>query len=105
MGTDEEVAFGPFRLDLQQRTLSRAGAPVRLGSRAIDILCALVSANGELVTKDTLMEKVWPNQVVEDNALQVQISALRKALEEGADGQSYVFTVPSRQPLPPAQPR
>jgi TolB-like protein/cytochrome c-type biogenesis protein CcmH/NrfG len=96
MGTDEEVAFGPFRLDLQQRTLSRAGAPVRLGSRAIDILCALVSANGELVTKDTLMEKVWPNQVVEDNALQVQISALRKALEEGADGQSYVFTVPSR---------
>jgi TolB-like protein/cytochrome c-type biogenesis protein CcmH/NrfG len=92
----EEVVFGPFRLDLRQRALSRAGASVRLGSRSLDILCTLVSAGGEVVTKDALMARVWPNQVIEDNALQVQVSALRKALEEGADGQSYVITVPGR---------
>src|SRR5262245_24094651 len=91
-----EITFGPFRLDLTQRTLSREGEPVRLGSRTLDILCALASANGELVTKDALMAAVWPNQVIEDNALQVQVSALRKALEEGKDGQSYVITVPGR---------
>src|SRR5262245_66202748 len=95
MGTDE-ITFGPFRLDLKQRLLWREDAPVRLGSRTLDILCALASANGELVTKDALMACVWPNQVIEDNALQVQVSALRKALEEGKDGQSYVITVPGR---------
>ena len=95
MGTDE-ITFGPFRLDLKQRILSREGEPVRLGTRTLDILCALASANGELVTKDSLMAAVWPNQVIEDNALQVQVSALRKALEEGKDGQSYVITVPGR---------
>src|SRR5262245_40087532 len=95
MGTGE-VTFGPFRLDLRQRTLSRAEEPVRRGSRTLDILCALASANGELVTKDALMAAVWPNQVIEDNALQVQVSALRKALEEGKNGESYVITVAGR---------
>jgi TolB-like protein/Flp pilus assembly protein TadD len=95
MGADE-ITFGPFRLDLKQRTLFREEIPVRLGSRAADVLCALVSANGELVTKDALMARVWPNQVIEDNALQVQISALRKAIEEGTNGQTYVITVPGR---------
>ena len=95
MGTDE-VTFGLFKLDLRKRTLSRAGVPVRLGSRAVDVLCTLVEANGDLVTKDTLMAHVWPNQVIEDNALQVQVSALRRALEEGTDGQTYVITVPGR---------
>src|SRR5215475_11420089 len=95
MGSDD-VTFGPFTLDVKQRALWRAGAPVRLGSRTLDILCILASANGELVTKDALMARVWPNQVIEDNALQVQVSALRKALEEGKDGQSYVITVPGR---------
>src|SRR5262245_21805834 len=91
-----EVTFGPFRHDLRQRTLSRAGEPVRRASRTLDILCALDAANGELVTKDALMAAVWPNQVIEDNALQVQVSALRKALEEGKNGESYVITVAGR---------
>jgi len=116
MGSDD-VTFGPFTLDVKQRALWRAGAPVRLGSRTLDILCILASANGELVTKDALMARVWPNQVIEDNALQVQISALRRALEEGKDGQTYVITVPGRgyrftrvqspssgQTAPPARP-
>jgi TolB-like protein/Tfp pilus assembly protein PilF len=92
----DEVQFGPFRLDFGQHTLSRDGAPVRIGSRALDILCALALAKGNVVTKDALMALVWPNQIVEDNAIQVQVSALRKALDEEASGQSYVITVPGR---------
>jgi len=91
-----KVKFGPFCLDFERRELLRHGAVVALGSRAIDILCALVSANGDLVTKDELMDLVWPGLTVEENNLQVHISALRKALETGKDGQSYVVTVPRR---------
>src|SRR6476660_6285148 len=91
-----KVRFGPFCLDLEQRELLRGDAAVALGNRAIDILCALVSANGDLVTKDELMDLVWPGLTVEENNLQVHISALRKALETDKDGQSYVVTVPRR---------
>jgi DNA-binding winged helix-turn-helix (wHTH) protein len=94
--TGDEVKFGLFRLDFGQRTLTRDGTPVRLGSRALDILCALALAKGNVVTKDALMALVWPNQIVEDNAIQVQVSALRKALGEEVTGQNYVITVPGR---------
>src|SRR5262250_3351517 len=90
------VRFGPFCLDFERRELLRDDAVVTLGSRAVDVLCALVAANGDLVTKDELMDLVWPGLTVEENNLQVQISALRKALETGRDGQSYVVTVPGR---------
>ena len=92
----DEIAFGPFQLSVARRALRREGRPVRLGNRAFDVLCALASAHGDTVTKDELIAQVWPNQVVEDNALQVQVSALRKALGETAEGQSYILTVPGR---------
>jgi TolB-like protein len=92
----QEVRIGPFRLDLARRQLSRDGVTVRLGSRALEILCALASAKGQLVTKDELMAHVWPGVVVEENAIQVHVSALRKALGETEDGTSYVITVPGR---------
>src|SRR4030095_12727200 len=92
----KEVSFGPFCLDLERRELLRDGAVVALGGRAIDVLCALVAAKGDLVTKDELMSLVWPGLTVEENNLQVQISALRKALGSGKDGQSYVVTAPGR---------
>ena len=57
---DEEVAFGPFRLDMRRRTLSRDGVGVTLGARSLDILCTLTTAKGDLVTKDQLMARVWP---------------------------------------------
>ena len=91
-----EVRIGPFRLDVARRELLRGGATVRLGSRAIEILCALASAKGQLVTKDELMARVWPGVVVEENAIQVHVSALRKVLGETEDGSSYVITVPGR---------
>jgi len=91
-----EISFGRFRLDLSQRQLVRDGKPVQLGSRALDILCVLASAKGEVVSKDDLMTQVWPGLVVEENNIQVHVSALRKALDEGATSQTRLLTVPGR---------
>ena len=84
----DAVSLGRFRFDLRRRELERDGLPVRLGSRARDILWVLASANGEVVSKDELMTRVWPGLVVEENTIQVHISALRKALDEGKGGQA-----------------
>jgi len=92
----DEVNLGHFQFDLRQRQLKRDGLPVQLGGRARDILWVLASANGEVVSKDELMTRVWPGLAVEENNIQVHISALRKALDEGKDGQAYVLTVPGR---------
>ncbi|MFM0397331.1 winged helix-turn-helix domain-containing protein [Paraburkholderia phytofirmans] len=59
-------------------TLQRNGKVVRLGSPAFDILAVDASASGRLVTKDELMDAVWPNTIVEENTIQVHLSALRK---------------------------
>src|SRR6266478_4085465 len=91
-----EVNLGRFRFDPRQRELKRDGMPVQLGSRARDILWVLASANGETVSKDELMTRVWPGIAVEENNIQVHISALRKALGEGKDGHAYVLTVSGR---------
>ena len=91
-----EVKFGPFRLDLRSRKLYRDGINVTLGSRSLDILCALTTPRGNLVTKDEIIAKVWPGAVVEDNTIQAHVSALRKVLEERDGGQRYILTVPGR---------
>src|ERR1043166_1431873 len=91
-----KVRFGRFRLDLSQRQLARDGVSIPLGSRALDILCALAVAKGEVVSKDELMARVWPGLVVDENTIRVHVSALRKALEEGTSGQSHLMTVPGR---------
>src|SRR6185503_1187605 len=94
--SENHVIFGRFRLDLASRSLERDGQPVKLGSRALDILCVLAEAKGEIVTKDDLMARVWRGLIVEENNIQVHVSALRKALDGGADDQSHLITVPSR---------
>src|SRR6516225_1104850 len=91
-----EISFGRFRLDLARRELRRDQTPVRLGSRALDILCVLASAGGKVVSKDELMERVWAGVVVEEHNIQVHISALRRAFEEDADSESWIVTVPGR---------
>jgi TolB-like protein/class 3 adenylate cyclase len=91
-----EISFGRFRLNLTRRELRRDKALVRLGRRALDILCVLASAGGAVVTKDELMAQVWAGVVVEENNLQVHISALRKVLEEDGDVESSIATVPGR---------
>src|SRR6516164_564088 len=91
-----EISFGRFRLNLARRELRRDNAPVRLGRRALDILCVLASAGGAVVTKDELMAQVWAGVVVEENNLQVHISALRKALEADSNEESWIVTMPGR---------
>ena len=92
----DAIRFGRFRLEPGQRELLHDEIPVRIANRALDILRALVSAKGQLVTKDELMAQVWSGLVVEESNIHVHVSALRKALEEAESGQNYVVTVPSR---------
>ena len=96
MSAATKINFGPFCLDVERRELSQMGTVVPLGHRAIELLCSLVAAKGALVTKDELLRLVWPGLTVEENNLQVQISALRKALHSADDTQDYVVTVPGR---------
>lgn len=88
--------FGPYELDVARRLLRRDGTAVHLGSRALDVLCVLVAAEGALVPKDTLMAQVWPDTVVEENNLQVQVSALRKLFADAPQAREWVQTVPGR---------
>src|SRR5262249_15548368 len=91
-----EISFGRFQLSLARRELRRDKTPVRLGGRALDILCVLASAEGKIVTKDELMARVWAGVVVGENNHQGHISALRKALERDSDSESWIVTVPGR---------
>src|SRR6476661_2126483 len=92
----EAYLFGPFRLLVHQRELFAHGVPIPVGQRAFDILLVLVSRHGHLVTKDELMAEVWPGVIVEENNIQVQISALRKVLGTDGDPKRYLVTVPGR---------
>lgn len=86
-----DCRFGRFELQPGERRLLADGHPVALGARAFDLLVALVARAGQLVSKNELLTLVWPSLVVEENNLQVQVSALRKLL-----GQSSVSTIPGR---------
>ena len=92
----EAFLFGPFRLLVARRELLAHGVPVTLGQRAFDVLLLLVSRHGQLVTKDELMTAVWPGVVVEENNIQVHVSALRKVLGTAGDGGRYLLTVAGR---------
>jgi predicted ATPase/DNA-binding winged helix-turn-helix (wHTH) protein len=83
--------FGSFELQPDQRRLLVDGRPAALGPRAFDVLLALVERAGQLVTKNQLLDLVWPGLVVEENNLQVQISTLRKLL-----GPQAIATIPGR---------
>jgi len=69
---------------------------VRLGSRAFDILTALVERAGEVVSKEELIARAWPTTVVEEANLKIQVSALRRALGDGQGGNRYIATVVGR---------
>ena len=88
--------FGPFHFFPARLLLLEDEMPVRLGSRALEILAALVDRPGELVSKDELTTRVWPNTVVEESNLKVNVAALRRALGEGQPGRRYIATVSGR---------
>src|SRR6266403_5585256 len=93
---EETFAFGSFRLAPAQRMLFEDGKPLRLGSRALDILVTLVESAGETIRKDQLMARAWPDTVVEENALRVHVAALRKALGDGQAGKRYIANIQGR---------
>jgi DNA-binding winged helix-turn-helix (wHTH) protein len=90
------ICFGPFRLSVAERVLEKEGVRVRLGSRALDILIALVQRPTEIVTKKELFARVWPDLVVDEGNLRYHVLALRKALGEGRSGGRYVTNVSGR---------
>src|SRR5258706_14010563 len=90
------TSFGPFRLLAAERLLLEGDAPVRLGGRAFDILAALVERAGEVVGKEELIARVWPQTFVEESNLKLQVSALRRALGDGHAGNRFIVTVPGR---------
>src|SRR5438105_11427296 len=92
----QAVSFGPFRLLPAQRLLLEGDQPVRLGSRAFDILATLLERPGEPVAKDELMSRTWPKTFVDDANLKIQVSALRRVLGDGQGGNRYIATIPGR---------
>src|SRR6266404_4103703 len=93
---EETFAFGSFRLIPAQRMLFEDGKPLRLGSRALDILVTLVESAGETIRKDQLIARTWPDTVVDEGALRVHVAALRKALGDGQAGKRYIANIPGR---------
>jgi len=91
MPTPDPYVFGRFELRLSERQLRVDDQAIALGSRAFDVLAALVERRDRVVTKGELLDLVWPGVVVEENNLQVQVSALRKLL-----GAQMIATVPGR---------
>jgi DNA-binding winged helix-turn-helix (wHTH) protein len=90
------ISFGPFRLLAEQRLLLEGDKPVRLGSRAFDVLTALVERAGEIVGKEELIARAWPKTFVEEANLKIQVSALRRALGDGQGDNRYVVNVVGR---------
>src|SRR5580704_10338695 len=91
-----QYRFGPFLLDPRERVLSRDGSTVPLTHRLFETLLAFVRAPGRVLTKDELMEAVWPGRYMEEASLKQAIFTLRKALSDSGDDAKYIVTAPGR---------
>jgi predicted ATPase/DNA-binding winged helix-turn-helix (wHTH) protein len=94
--SERGLGFGPFRLYPRGRLLLEGEKQVRLGSRAFDLLIALLQKPGEVVSREQLEASVWPNTVVEETSLRAHVGALRKALGDGRGGARYITNVAGR---------
>jgi predicted ATPase/DNA-binding winged helix-turn-helix (wHTH) protein len=90
------ILFGQFRLVPEARMLTRNGAPIQLGARALDILITLIERAGQLVSKAELIAAVWPTTFVEESNLRVNVAALRRALGDDGSEARFVVSVPGR---------
>src|SRR5215471_5279857 len=88
--------FGPFRVDTGQRVLWREGEIVPLTPKAFDLLLALVENGGRVLTKEELLQRVWPDSFVEEANLSHNIYKLREALGEKPTGKKYIETLARR---------
>src|SRR5689334_14206174 len=93
-GADAVYRFGRFELQPRERRLLGERRPVPLPGKAFDLLVCLVSRAPRLVKKDELLALVWPDTIVEETNLNYTVSLIRKALQDGQDGQRYIETVP-----------
>jgi pimeloyl-ACP methyl ester carboxylesterase len=93
-GTHPVYRFGPFRLEVAERRLSRGDVALPLRLKVFDTLRVLVENGGRLMTKDELLQAIWPDTAVEENNLNHNVSTLRKVLGDRATGQSFIETVP-----------
>ena len=93
---EEAFVFGAFRLLPAQRILLEDGKPLHLGSRALDVLLALVESAGDTIHKDQLIARTWPDTVVDEGTLRVHVAALRKALGDGRGGNRFIANIPGR---------
>jgi len=96
ISAESSFSFGRFRLLPGQNILLEDEKPVHLGSRALGILTMLVEHAGELVSKDELTTRVWPDTFVEESSLRVHIAGLRRAIGDGQAGNRYVANIPGR---------
>jgi DNA-binding winged helix-turn-helix (wHTH) protein len=90
------LQFGPLTLIPQERVLLQDGQPVSLTPKAFELLAYLAANPGRLLTKDELLQAVWPDAVVEESNLAYTVFAIRKALGESAESARYIETVPKR---------
>jgi len=92
----ETISFGDFRLDPASRLLLKDGEPVRIGSRALDLLIVLIDRAGDVVDRHELLDLVWQGVVVDEAGVRVHISSLRRALGDGRDGARYIVNIAGR---------
>jgi DNA-binding winged helix-turn-helix (wHTH) protein len=90
------ASFGPFQLHATERFLEKNGTPLKLGSRALDILITLLEHAPEVVSKRDLIRRVWGQLVVDEVSLPVHVHALRKRLGDGDSSVSYISNIPGR---------
>ena len=88
--------FGDFRIDADHRMLYHQGSEIPLVPKAVETLLALIERRGKIISKDELLEAVWPDTVVEESSLFVYLSVLRKTLGTLQDGRPYVETLRRR---------
>ena len=91
-----DYAFGPFRLIPSRKLLLEGDRPLRLGSRALDILIILVERAGEVVSQEELIARAWPDTAVAESNLRVNVAAIRKILGDGPAGNRYIANIPGR---------
>lgn len=90
---EDVIAFGPFQLNRTRRLLSKAGVPIAVRSRAMGILLALTETAGSTVSNRELLQRVWPNMVVENGTIRVHVSQLRGVLRKADPANEYVHNV------------
>src|SRR5690348_18312593 len=88
--------FGSYRLDAEERVLSRDGQAILLQPKDLETLLVLVERAGHIVEKEELLEKVWPGVFIEEGNLARRIFNLRQVLGDSEDGRKYIETIPRR---------